>query len=344
MIKTLLSDVTYFGGKTDSVVSRRTLLGGGAASVGAWLFTEWLAGRPHRRINEMQAAASRMEAAIRAVRAEKVQRGILQPPDVDPNRTGLIGPGWSETTTTQGILPAKRTATNPDLAAALVGLVDQLSISPGSHVLTLMSGSLVGANVAVLTALEALGLVPVSVSSLGASMYGATDVEFTWLDIEAVLLEKEIITRGTQVAVLGSNGAIGQGMLQEGQDALRRSAARHDVPIVTAPHLEDVIKGVLSRTQVQKPWPLVVNVGGSVLSLGTCEEAESYPPGLIRHPLPCRDGDHGLLAILSAQGVPVLHVLNLRRLTADLGLPYDPIPLPRPGKNPRVYGAPAGLT
>jgi hypothetical protein len=32
-------------------------------------------------------------------------------------------------------------------------------------------------------------------------------------------------------------------------------------------------------------------------------------------------------------------VLNLRRLALELGLPFDPMPLPTPGDNPAVYGA-----
>jgi hypothetical protein len=41
-----------------------------------------------------------------------------------------------------------------------------------------------------------------------------------------------------------------------------------------------------------------------------------------------------------ADGVPVLHLLNMRSLAAAWGLPYDPIPLPIPGNNKLVYGSP----
>jgi hypothetical protein len=45
---------------------------------------------------------------------------------------------------------------------------------------------------------------------------------------------------------------------------------------------------------------------------------------------------------LSGIGVPVLHVLNMRRLALELGLPFDPVPLPTPGNNKAIYGARRG--
>ena len=96
---------------------------------------------------------------------------LLQPQHVDPNGTGLIGPDWSETTTTIGDLPAKRTVTNPDLAAAITRIFLSLDPPPGAAVGLVLSGSFVGANVAAIAAAEAAGLRPVILSSLGASMY-----------------------------------------------------------------------------------------------------------------------------------------------------------------------------
>ena len=51
------------------------------------------------------------------------------------------------------------------------------------------------------------------------------------------------------------------------------------------------------------------------------------------------DGTPGLAVRLSQQGLPLLHLLNMRRLALELGLPFDPKPLPIPGDNIAVYGA-----
>jgi poly-gamma-glutamate system protein len=36
----------------------------------------------------------------------------------------------------------------------------------------------------------------------------------------------------------------------------------------------------------------------------------------------------GLLFEFAARGVPVIHLLHVRGLAKDNGLPYDPVPLP----------------
>ena len=83
----------------------------------------------------------------------------------------------------------------------------------------------------------------------------------------------------------------------------------------------------------------VVNVGGALVGLGSCRESYELAPGLSKRPLPCTTGTPGLAMRLSADGVPLLHVLNMRRLAVELGLPFDPVPLPTPGNNRAIYGS-----
>jgi poly-gamma-glutamate system protein len=86
----------------------------------------------------------------------------------------------------------------------------------------------------------------------------------------------------------------------------------------------------------------VINVGGALIGLGSCRESYELPPGLTMQRLPCSAGTPGLAMRLSEQGVPILQVLNIRRLALDLGLPIDPVPLPTPGNNVAIYGGRAG--
>lgn len=338
--------VAYAGWMPPAAITRRVLAAGATASLALWAVAEhWAATAAHSRSERMLLAAERSLAAQQAVRIAKEARGLMQPAAIDPNRTGLIGPEWSEITTTLGILPAKRTATNPDFAAALVRLLGRLELPSGAPVLFVLSGSLVGANVAAIVAAETLGLTPVIVSSLGASMYGATDLEFSWLDIEALLADAGVIASRSLVSVIGGERGIGAGLDPVGRAALAASALRHAVPIVEGHSLAAVIDALATRVRAAAPDgpALVVNIGGSLVGIGTCAGNEALPPGLMFGPLPCREGKPGLAGIFARTGVPVLHILNMRRLARELGLPYDPIPLPEPGRNRKVYAVAGNL-
>ena len=115
------------------------------------------------------AAAQRMELATRALREERLARGIPIEPEIDPNATGLIGPEYTAITTTLGYLPAKRTSTNPNMAGVLVAMLDRAGAKPGDCAAVGFSGSFPALNIAVLCALQAMELRPVIVSSVGAS-------------------------------------------------------------------------------------------------------------------------------------------------------------------------------
>jgi poly-gamma-glutamate system protein len=316
-------------------------------SIAAWLATEWLLGRPtHPRYAEMLIAARSMQAASRVLVTEKEMRGIMAPRDADPNQTGMIGPELTPITTTLGDLTSKRTTTNPDFSAALVRLIASLELPHGTPVVIVVSGSFVGGNVAAIAAVEALGLRPIVVASLSASMYGASDPQFNWLDMAAALRERGVIRARTVVAVFGGGGAVGGGMDPAGLAALRASAARDSVPMLEIRPFAALVDAL--RTHIDaaigdaaKPGA-VVNVGGALIGLGSCRESYELRPGLSLRPLPCTGGTPGLAIRFSEDGVPVLHALNMRRLATELGLPIDPIPLPMPGNNTAVYGSGRG--
>jgi poly-gamma-glutamate system protein len=85
---------------------------------------------------------------------------------------------------------------------------------------------------------------------------------------------------------------------------------------------------------------VVINVGGALVGLGSCPQSFEFPPGLSLRPAPCSRGAPGLvMRVANATNAPVLHIINIRRLALDLGLPFDPKPLPEPGVNPSVYGS-----
>jgi poly-gamma-glutamate system protein len=312
-------------------------------SVAAWLAVERAADRPiHPHYAEMLAAARTMQAASRALVAEKEARGLMQGREADPNRTGMIGAEYTAITTTLGDPASKRTTTNPDFAAALVRTVAVLDLPRGTPVVIVVSGSFVGGNIAAIAAAEALGLRPVVVASLSASMWGATDPQFNWLDIAALLQSRSIIRTHITAAVLGGDGAVGGSIDAAGAAALRASAARSGVPLVETRPLPALIDALRARIEAALDGAkagALLNVGGALIGLGTCPESYEFPPGLTTRPLPCTAGTPGLAMRLAKDGLPVLQVLNIRRLATEWGLPFDPVPLPTPGNNKAIYGS-----
>jgi poly-gamma-glutamate system protein len=314
-----------------------------AVSIALWLVLEQTLQRPiHSQFAEMLMAARSMQAASRVLWMEKDARGLTPSAQADPNRTGMIGQEYTPITTTIGELPAKRTATNPDFAAALVRQIASLALARGTPVVIVVSGSFVGGDVAAITATETLGLRPIVIASLSASMWGANEPEFNLTDMLATLRERNVIRTRAIAAVLGGGGAIGGSMDADGVAALRRSAVRDGVPIVEARPVAAVIDALLTRINATagnaRPGA-VINVGGALIGLGSCRESHEWPPGLTRKSLPCSDGTPGLAMRLAADGLPVLHIINMRRLALEWGLPFDPTPLPIPGNNTAIYGS-----
>ena len=296
----------------------------------------------HPKYIEMLSAARTVQSSMRVVGARKEELGLLQPPAVDPNATGLIGPELSGIMTTYGHLPSKRTVTNPDLAALFVRLISDLAPSENQRVVILTSGSFVGANVAAIAAAEALQLTPVVISSLGASMWGATDEDFTWLDIEASLYDEGVIQVRSKFAVLGGGDGVGIGMSGKGRIALRDSAERNEIPLLAPETFEELVAGAKARlfeaAEDMNDVALLMNIGGSQLGLGLCENVGDLVSGrIIAEPFTCVNGTPGLISEMAGLGVPMLHILNIRQLALEYGLPFDPAPLPSPGNNPRVY-------
>jgi poly-gamma-glutamate system protein len=314
-----------------------------AVSIALWLVLEQALQRPiHPQFAEMLMAARSMQAASRVLWMEKDARGLTPSAQADPNRTGMIGQEYTPITTTIGELPAKRTATNPDFAAALVRQIASLALARGTPVVIVVSGSFVGGDIAAITATETLGLRPIVIASLSASMWGANEPEFNLTDMLATLREHNVIRTRAVAAVLGGGGAIGGSMDADGVATLRRSAALDGVPIVEARPVAAVIESLLVRINVAtgdaRPGA-VINVGGALIGLGSCRESHEWPPGLTRKSLPCSDGTPGLAMRLAADGLPVLHIINMRRLALEWGLPFDPTPLPIPGNNGAIYGS-----
>ena len=94
---------------------------------------------------------------------------------------------------------SKLTTLNPNFAAFIVELFTRSGLEPVNDdskdipkIAVAFTGSMPGANLAVLSACESMGFEPVVITSLSSSNWGACKYDkFSWLDIEDELIEPQ---------------------------------------------------------------------------------------------------------------------------------------------------------
>lgn len=307
----------------------------------AFLAAVMLASRQEKSsIAELQLeAARRMAKAEDYIRQKMISKGITAEAD-DLNNTLLIGPEVTELTTTNGAIEAKRTSLVPDFAAAMGRYYTQAGLKNGDTVAIGTSGSFPGLAIAAIAAADAMGLKTKVIASLGASMHGATRVEFNIFDILGALRESGAADFDLVAVSQGSSndqgGGAWDGFQYEGTKALfreicGRTAAVTGAEFIDFPELED---GIRRRLELFGDVDLYVNVGGSVSSNGTTTRILDVPAGLVKSfdGIP-EDATRGLVFEYLARGIPVVNLLNVRQLASDNGILYDPVPMTGPGES-----------
>ena len=285
---------------------------------------------------EKRAASERAAACYEAIYAEKLSRGLEMDAGADINRTGMIGLDYSFITTTVGNLEAKRTSTNPNMAAVVVDMLHELKLQPGDKVAVNCSGSFPALNIAVMCALQELQLEPYLISSFGSSTHGANDPEFTYLDMEQLLVEQGLLTHKSDLFSIGGMEDLGKEMPPEVVDAI---VARIKGYGYTQFYDEDLIHNVLTRYDIycgQGDVKCFINVGGNDASFGDSSVMVHTDGGILTQ-LSEKDNSTGLVQLFLKNGTPVIHLLNIKSLAAEYGLPIDPVPLPAVGQGGVYY-------
>ncbi len=278
-----------------------------------------------------------MQRAESAIRAAKQRIGIEIDPRNDPTGSGVIGPQFTLITTDRGAQSAKQFAAHPNFAAAVTQMLLQARVRPGDAVAVGMTGSLPGMNLAVLSACRAIGARPILVTSLGASMFGATDPELTWLDMEAAVVDAGLWDFRSVGASLGGGGDVGRGLSPAGRQLLADAIERNHVRLLGEPTvLEAVRSRVALYDSVANAWgvPLraYVNVGGGVVSLGGAQNARLIPAGMTRHLAARSYPNRGVINILSDRGLPIVHLLQVEKLARAFDILDAKGETPQPGR------------
>lgn len=276
-------------------------------------------------------ASRRAAACYEAIYQLKLERGLEMNAAADINHTGMIGLEYSFITTTIGNLEAKRTATNPNMAAVAVDMFQELDLQPGDKVAVNCSGSFPALNIAVMCAIEVMKLDPYLISSFGSSTHGANDPELTYLDMEHYLYTKGLLQHKSDLFSIGGMEDLGKEMPQELVDTI---VARIQGYGYEQFYDEDLLHNVRERYQIYRDQGDVkcfINVGGNDASFGDSSVMVHTDGGILTE-LSEKDNSTGLVQLFLKDGIPVIHLLNIKSLAADYGLPIDPVPLPEPGE------------
>jgi len=280
-------------------------------------------------------AANLMQAFMDTIRVELTRQNFEFDPIDDPLKTGLIGIRQSSITTSKGLLSEKQTAINSNLAAVFVSEIMKARITSGDHVAIGITGSNPGANLALYAAIQVLKLKPSIIVALGSSSYGANREDLTWLDVEAILRNKNMIDFQTAYASLGGRDDLGTGISDSGIQVLRDAMQKHGIPMLMDADLARNVE--LRNAAYQELLPegqryrLFINIGGGLANVGTDVNAKLIAEG-INHKIAERQFEiNGVMMEMARKNVPVLHVLRILRWAKKYELPIVPDTMPEPG-------------
>ncbi len=284
-------------------------------------------------------AANLMKESMVELKNVRMEAGVFIDDENDPNETGLVGSPFSLITTDEGDLDAKLTTLDPNFSAGMVELMLRMNLQKGDTVAILLTGSMPGANIAVLTAVNAMGLIPMVITSVGASQWGANHADFTWLDMESILFNKGLINSRSVAASVGGRNDMGRLLSPAGREIIISNIENYNIPLIRKNRLAENIDERMKLFEIFNKitnYSAMINVGGGVASLGTSFNSKLLPAGIINRSdvvnISIRDGGiEGVLAKFAKKNVPVLHVLNIKSLTEQLGMPFAPIPIPEVG-------------
>lgn len=281
-------------------------------------------------------AAERMAHAMQILKNVRMAHAVFIDDVNDPNHSGLIGRQSSFITTDEGDLDSKISVLDPNVAAMVLHLFREAGVHAGDTIAITVTGSMPGANLAVYCAAEELELVPIIMTSLGASQWGANDENFTWLDMEKTLLDSGIISFHSSGASIGGGSDIGRRLSPMGRDLIQQAITRNKITEVEGNNLEDAIQlrmAFFTRTLPISRYKTYVNVGGGAAALGSRLTDRLVPAGLTTR----MDFDQfptaGTLVQFGQKGVPILHILNIREFFKLFGYPYAAVPPPSIGSS-----------
>lgn len=283
---------------------------------------------------EKLAAAEKMRDAM-----STIQRYYLPEKTTKLEFGKLLGPKVTEITTDWGDRKIKKLSLNPNFAAVVVDTFKEAGLKKGDLVAVGCSGSFPATNIAVYSAIHTLGLEPIIITSVGSSMWGATDPNMTWLDMERLLMEKGVFSFRSTAASTGGDRDRGIGLGQRGRKLIREAARRTGTTLIEEKSLKRSVHkrmALYDQQRGDRPIKVYVNVGGGLASLGSRSNAQLIGSGLrneLRLPFLYR---HGVITMMAARHIPVINLVDLKGIARRYGLKEEFHRIPEAGRG-RVF-------
>ena len=140
------------------------------------------------------ASAEKMENALNVLKKYGRKYPFLSRDPFD-TRLVFLNTETSPLLTDIGKYEAKSTVLKPNFSALIIDQFSKSGLNKGDTIAVSMTGSMPGANIAVLMACEAMELEYILISSLGASSWGATDMNLSWPKMEKILYDNNLISK-----------------------------------------------------------------------------------------------------------------------------------------------------
>ena len=257
--------------------------------------------------------------------------------DKDIYNTGLIGVESSSITTifnesNENFLDSKLACAHPNFSALMVHLFKEAELNSGDTVAVSMTGSLPGANLALLAACEALKIHPIILSSVGSSSWGANREDMTWLDIETNLYDKKMIDYRSLAVSIGGENDLGENLSDDGIEIIEENIISNNSDLINENSLKENIDYKMDLYTSKLPienYSAFINIGGGASSIGYGAGKDSMKVGVL-FPIEIDDliKDNKYFSSSSAYsfmdaGVAFINIKNINLLAKDWGL-YPP--------------------
>ena len=270
--------------------------------------------------------------------------------EIDLYNSGLIGEAFSPITSIfesedNQFLNSKIACTHPNFSALIVNLFDEAELNSGDTVAVHLTGSLPGANIAFLSACEALDVTPVILSSLSSSSWGLNKPSMTWLDIESYLYNNKFTDFKSMAVSIGGEGDTGENLNDEGIEILEENIIANESILINEKNLESNINKKLRIYSNYMPienYSAFINIGGNPSSIGPGAGKDTMKVGVV-FPLEIMDivDEHNSFVGSIAHKflnneVVFINIKNINILASQVGL-YPPDISIEKNKGPLFY-------
>lgn len=165
-------------------------------------------------------------------------------------------------------------------------------------------------------------------------MWGANDPNFTWLDMERLLYDRNIISYRSFAASMGGGGDRGRRLSLKGRELLHGSIERNDVRFIEEETLSASVDrriALFDSIDAQFNLQAYLNVGGGAASLGHSINGRLIGSGVRNRLSMKRYESIGAMIHYGMKGMPIINVQHVDDIAKEYGLPVAPVPMPEVG-------------